>query len=535
MSKKKSQQQQKLSSWVPSSEPFTTVVTFGCWNDRNRTELLDVGGVLDRIVHAECTNAHNTHTKLMLLISGDNVYPKDGYDVAFMRAGFAALKEFANRHPETHMSAMFALGNHEFHCCDMLNEQIKCVHGLTQPSASVTHPFQHTSIQSFCAQTIRVRNTTIHVVTIDTNLFELFENKAKYNCKPVTPDACHMNRKDRRYTNPWIAKQRRFALQEMSRVNEMAAATDDEWRVLVMGHVPPYSLKFKKGRYTLTRCEGVISLLRNMRRKLASVHAMDYVCADTHNYQRYDMHVPALVTSSTLTQCVGVHIVGTGGASLDNYLPTHVRTNGHRSHYRRHHASHVEPSPTPPCLVDSGIRVTFHEVERCYGAAFWDASASTFCFLGSTVADTDDDGGTDVAMTDDALANEHVEAKAAEAKAAFAVDPHDDDAQAVKCIMRRLMHRRRKGRRVAKTNAGSRLGTKRHRRHDSVVLTRRRHRGSSSRVVIAGSGSHARWPTRNRHLRSKASKGGGQGLFDFDFLGLGSQSLLGSSPSSPSP
>ena len=254
--------------------PMKHIIFFGCWG-------LEGQGMTS--VFETLSKNVSEYTTLCLL--GDNVYPKDKqYDIEDVVKIFKNLKQIW----QICKKMIMTLGNHEYHCCEILSLQKKIL----------KNEYKY-DYNSFKKTHIIINSHEIPVFVIDTNIFD------KPNCKKLRQYIV-----DQQIEECEQSCSCEYLNRIEKRVNKLSLNLIGK-EVIVMGHHPPFALKFKNGSW-YQQNEKLLNYLQKMAHALKkkNVKKIWYMCADIHNYQKYNLLFDDCVP---ITVCIS----GTGGAKLD--------------------------------------------------------------------------------------------------------------------------------------------------------------------------------------------------------------------------
>lgn len=262
-----------------------------------------------------------------------------------MKQGFEKLQTVIKTKP-----TFACFGNHDVHCCDLMKLQ-----------RTLMEPPLHLIGQCFF-RTLRCGNSSAHLLAIDTNVYEGVKPEKYNTCKVCPPPSYRMCSEsgtcgeemeddcvDSKKTENPAEQQKTHALGVVTRL-----AQNDNYPLIVMGHVPPVSYRpmkpDKQWRY-----QDLMGLLVSLFNKCKEQQRkFVYICADTHNYQRLKVVVHEKETKlqkvqrelRVVTEEMGkindktrtteyvnpntpktdmenffhIHIIGTGGTTLDDCL-----------------------------------------------------------------------------------------------------------------------------------------------------------------------------------------------------------------------
>lgn len=254
--------------------PVKNIIFFGCWG-------LEGQGM--KSVFQKLSQNVSNNTTLCLL--GDNVYPKDKqYHIEDVVKIFRNLKKIW----QICKKMIMAIGNHEYHCCEIFSLQKKIL----------KHEYNY-DYNSFKKTHISINSHEIPVLVIDTNIFD------KPNCKKMREYIV-----DQQIEECEQSCSCEYLNKIEKRVDKLSLNLNGK-EIIVMGHHPPFGLKYKNGSW-FQQNDKLLNYLQNMAFALKNknVKKIWYMCADIHNYQKYNLLFKNCVP---ITVCIS----GTGGAKLD--------------------------------------------------------------------------------------------------------------------------------------------------------------------------------------------------------------------------
>ena len=295
-------------------------IQFGCWNKY-------FCNIDDPKVSPISNVMHNIKLKIesgtydFLIVSGDNYYPETikhknkklkikVFNFEDFISGFNCLSNLP-------INKYLLFGNHEYNDNVILKEDLDKLNSLPKEKKEeeliklIPHKckslIEQKNIASVDSSIIIFQSVLFNyedstktlLIMIDTTIYDDIKNIECY--KNILGETDDINAT-------------RLKITQYAQVLEILKAYTDASTIIFSGHHPIIWCKNKDEKNKFNYVEGLISLFSQFEEFLIEKKII-YLCADTHIYQKGDVLIK---TENDNILLIEQHIVGTGGADLDN-------------------------------------------------------------------------------------------------------------------------------------------------------------------------------------------------------------------------
>ena len=362
---------------------------YGCWNNL----ICGKSGEQKNVV-----NAINRYTKKypgeFLIITGDNYYPEkvsvqilddttgekiEGekekiklYDQEIMDAGFDCIGQI--NIPKKYL----LLGNHDVEqltfykdASTVIPKKIKksdfprfkeSLNKLADKCTIIENELRNSENLEFkkplLADRIPLESETTIIIAIDTSIFEI---KSKMNANSDSK-LIECYQKIPELKQPQIKSIDDVYDYVCQRVLEIVKTeAQDKTNIIFAGHHPIITFKMKKNKVKLDGAYNLGYFLQEICNELPDTTNYYYLCADVHHYQKGDITISSPKYKPMRIQ---QYITGTGGADLDEKIPTPREDTDGDIHYVMHDS--VKTNGFLECILinDNTLKFNFIDVKN---------------------------------------------------------------------------------------------------------------------------------------------------------------------------